>query len=57
MKSDGEINLKINGKLRKVKGFIKDGINYVKINNYDIPIRDVGESLGFQVFGNLAQRL
>ncbi|NLJ87332.1 MAG: N-acetylmuramoyl-L-alanine amidase [Epulopiscium sp.] len=49
MKSDGEINLKINGKLRKVKGFIKDGINYVKINNYDIPIRDVGESLGFQV--------
>jgi len=49
MHSTGEINLKINGKLRKVKGYAKDGINYIKIKNYDIPIRDVGESLGFKV--------
>ena len=49
MYSTGEINLKINGKIRKVKGYVKGGVNYIKIKNYDIPIRDVGESLGFKV--------
>ena len=49
MHSTGEINLRINGKLRKVKGYAKDGVNYIKIKNFDIPIRDLGESLSFNV--------
>ena len=56
MHSTGEINLKINGKIRKVKGYVKDGVNYIKIKNYDIPIRDVGESLGFKVYWDNANK-
>ncbi len=43
------LNLIVNGTQRNIKGFIKDGISYIKIDGEDIPARLVGEALEFKV--------
>lgn len=43
------LQISINGKVRSVDGFIKNGVSYVTIDKIDIPIRSLGESLGFKV--------
>lgn len=49
MEEKETINVKINGKLRKVPGIVKNGTNYIKINNLEVPIKDIAETLGLKV--------
>lgn len=44
-----KLNLKINNKLRQVNGFLKNGTSYIVINNQNIPLKAIGEALGFKV--------
>lgn len=43
------IKVNLLGKQAQVKGVLKKGTNYVSINGKDIPLRDVFESMGFEV--------
>lgn len=43
------IKVKINNQIREIPGGIKNGTNFIKIGQYEVPIRDVGEALGFKV--------
>lgn len=43
------IKVKIGNKVREVQGIVENGSNYAKIGQYEVPIRDVGEALGFKV--------
>jgi len=52
LKEENKIRLEINGKLRLVNGYFKEGKSYIKINNIDIPLKDVGHALGFKVGWN-----
>ncbi len=52
LKGENKIRLEINGKLRLVNGYLKEGKSYIRINNMDIPLRDVGNALGFKVGWN-----
>ena len=52
LKEKNKIRLEINGKLRLVDGYLKEGKSYIRINNMDIPLRDVGNALGFKVGWN-----
>jgi len=52
LKGENKIRLEINGKLRLVDGFLKEGKSYIRINNMDIHLRDVGNALGFKVGWN-----
>lgn len=52
LKEENKIRLEINGKLRLVDGYLKEGKSYIRINNMDIPLRDVGNALGFKVGWN-----
>lgn len=56
LKEENKIRLEINGKLRLVDGYLKEGKSYIRINNMDIPLRDVGNALGFQVSWNQETR-
>lgn len=51
-----KLNLKINGKLRQVEGYLKNESSYITINNQDIPLKLVGEALGFKVSWDEANR-
>jgi len=44
-----KLNLKINGKLRQVEGYLKNETSYIIIDNKSIPLKLVGEALGFKV--------
>lgn len=46
------LNLTINDKRRRVKGYIKDGKSYITVSGKDIPARAIGEGLGFTVGWN-----
>ena len=46
-----KINCYINGKwsARQINGYIKSGISYAVIDKIEIPLRTLGEGLGFKV--------
>lgn len=43
------IKVKINNKVIEVQGIVRNGSNYAKIGGYEVPIRDIGEALGYKV--------
>ena len=43
------INVLVNGKKLKLKGYLKEGVSYIKVDNQDVPLRKVAELLGFNV--------
>ena len=49
--TDEYINLDILGKKVKVKGYFKNNTNYMILDNKEIPIRIVLETLGLAVTG------
>lgn len=48
MVTDG-ISLIVNGKQRQIKGDVTAGISYLKLERESIPLRTLGEALGFKV--------
>ena len=47
--STGKLALQINGRVKYIDGFIKTGISYAVIGKIEIPLRTLGEGLGFKV--------
>lgn len=43
------VNIMVNGRLVKVKGYFKNGTTYITVDKKDIPVRELFENLGFKV--------
>lgn len=50
------IPLIVNGKQREIKGDVTAGISYLKLERESIPLRTLGESLGFKVGWDQARK-
>lgn len=46
------VDIMVNGRLVKVKGYLKNGTTYMIVDSKDIPIRNLFETLGFKVDWN-----
>ncbi|HZJ98924.1 MAG TPA: stalk domain-containing protein [Tissierellaceae bacterium] len=44
-----KLSISINGNLKHINGTIRNGISYAVIDKIEIPIRTLGEGLGFKV--------
>lgn len=44
-----KLTISINGNIRQINGHIKSGISYAVIDKIEIPLRTLGEGLGFKV--------
>ena len=51
-KRTSTVDVLVNGKNIKLKGYLKNGTNYMKVGDLDVPLRDVAELLGFKVGWN-----
>lgn len=46
------IKVKVKNRNMELEGYYKDGTNYIKVGDVDVPIREVAELLGFKVSWN-----
>jgi len=44
-----KLTISINGDIRQINGYIKSGISYAVIDKIEIPLRTLGEGLGYKV--------
>ena len=49
VKKDNLLKISFLGQIREIKGFVKNGVSYMSLNNSNVPVREVFESLGLEV--------